>query len=170
MTLQDLFDLLADNPIIILFYFIALPLTAILSCELDRGEHYIVPWKFLYTFLIYAACIPGIFAITLSVYLFLFEGRSILQTDIYTQILPVASMIVTLLFIRKRVDLDRIPGFQKLSGLIVIIFGLMALMWILDRTRIWAITIIPFWVVLLILVGILALIVYGWSKISSSKA
>lgn len=48
-----------------------------------------------------------------------------------------------------------IPGFDKVGGLMMMIAGILALMWILDKTRIFAITLVPFWMVILIVVGLL---------------
>ena len=136
MTLKEFFDLLADNPILILAYFGLIPFTAFIAGMLGKGEGHINPWKYLYSSLIYLVCVPGIFAFTLSVYLFLFERRSIFDTDVYTQILPILSMVATLLIIGKNVSLERIPGFDKLSGLVIMVTTVMTLMWVLDKTRI----------------------------------
>jgi len=171
MTLQDFFDFISEHPAIILFYFIALPLTAFLACIFGRKEGHLSPWKFLYSFLIYGACIPGIFSISLNVYLFLFERQSVLDANLYTQILPIVVMGFTLWFISKNVDLDEIPGFDKLGGLMIMIACILALMWMLDRTRIFAITILPFWTVILIIIGLLIVARLGFkSFFASDKA
>jgi hypothetical protein len=160
MTLGDFFRICSENPGILLFYMIAVPLTALLAWIFGRGEGHISPWKYLYSFLVYLTCIPGIFAITLSIYLVLFEQRSILETNIFTQIVPVISMVVTLVLIRRNVSLDDVPGFGKLSGLIMIITAVIALLWILDRMRIFAITFIPFiWIVVFFLLMMLFVII-----------
>ncbi len=166
MTLQEFFDVCANNPSIILFYFIAVPLTAFLAGVLGKKEGHLSPWKYLYSTLIYLAAVPGIFGITLSVYLFLFERQSIMDTNIYTQIIPVISMILTLFLIRKNVDLDLIPGFEKLSGLLVIIAIVLSLMWILDKTHIFAITVIPFMYVVIMLVVLFVAIWFAWKKVA----
>ncbi len=160
MTLGDFFRICSENPGLLMFYMIAVPLTALLAWIFGRGEGHISPWKYLYSVLVYLTCIPGIFAITLSIYLFLFEHRSILDTNIYTQIVPVISMIVTLILIRRNVSLDVVPGFGKLSGLLMMITAVIVLLWILDRMRIFAITFIPFiWIVVLFLIIMLVAIV-----------
>lgn len=169
MTLQDFFDLLSASPAIIIFYFVALPLTAFLACVFGRNEGHLSPWKYLYSFLIYAACLPGIFSISLNVYLFLFERQSVLDANIYTQILPIIVMGFTLWFISKNVDLDRIPGFDKVGGLMMMIACILALMWMLDKTRIFAITILPFWVVILIVVGLLVVARVGFKGFFASN-
>ena len=160
MTLGDFFKICSENPAILIFYMIAVPLTALLAWIFGRGEGHLSPWKYLYSFLVYLTCIPGIFAMTLSIYLFLFERRSILETNIFTQIVPVISMVITLILIRRNVSLDDVPGFGKLSGLLLVITAVIALLWILDRMRIFAITFIPFiWIVALFLLIMLVVII-----------
>ena len=168
MTLQELFNLIAASPAYVIFYFAIIPFAALLAGLLSKSEGHIAPWNILYSVLIYAVCIPGIFAVTLSVYFFLFERKSILQTDLYTQVLPIVSMVATLLIIRKNVDFDYIPGFDKISGLITMIAATLGIMWFIDRTHIYAITYLRFEVVLLIFFALLLLIRFGWSKLFSA--
>jgi hypothetical protein len=95
MTLGDFFNICAENPAVLIFYALALPLTALLALMFGRGEGHLSPWKYLYSVLIYLACIPGIFAITLSLYVCLFEQHSFMDTKVYTLILPVVSVIAS---------------------------------------------------------------------------
>lgn len=168
MTLQELFNLIADNPDYILFFFFIVPFAALLALILGKGEGHLEPWTYLYSVLIYLACIPGIFAVTLNIYLFLFEKQRILETDIYTQILPIVSMVITILLVRRNVNLDKIPGFDKLSGLIMIISATLGIMWFIDRTRIWVISFIPFQYVVLIFFALLFVIRFGWKRLSAT--
>jgi len=166
MTLREFFEMLSNNPVLIIGFFLLIPITAWVSCFMGRGEGDISPWKYLYSTLIYGVCVPGIFAITLNIYLFLFEQRPILDTDIYTQILPILSMVATLFIIKMNVDLDKIPGFDKLSGLLIMIFVVLAIMWVIDSTRIFVgvFSFMPFWVVLVIFAGALFTVRYGMKK------
>jgi len=165
MTLKDFFELIGNNPFPILAYFLLIPITALIASFLGKGEGHLSPWKYLYSTLIYMVCVPGILAITLSVSFFLFENHSVLETDIYTQILPVISMVATLLLIRKNVELERIPGFGKMSGLIMMILTTLFVMWILDKTRIFVFSSIPFQYVILMFIGLLLIFRIGWSQI-----
>lgn len=167
MTLGDFFDILSQNPAIVYFYFMALPLTALLAGIFGKGEGEITPWKYLYSILVFLAAIPGIFAITLNVYLFMFERQSIMDTQMATQIVPVLSMMLTFYLIRRNVCLDDIPGFDKISGLVMILTALISLMWIAEKTHIIAITFLPFTWVLGIFAILLFLIRFGWKKFLS---
>lgn len=170
MTLEEFFQKIAENPAYIIFFFTLLPLTALIAGWLGKGEGHLTPWKYLYSTLIYLASVPGIFAITLSIYVLLFERGSILQTDVFVQILPIVSMIVTLLIISRNVRLEYIPGFDKLSGLIMVITATLAIMWFLYRTRIIVFTYIPFQYVILIFIVLLVVIRFGWKRLVASDS
>lgn len=167
MTLQQFFDALSANPAIVLFYFIALPLTAFLCGVFGKGEGHISPWKYVYCILLYMAAVPGIFAIFLNVYLFLFERQPVLQMNIYTQILPIIAMVTTFLIIRRNVDLSLIPGFDRISGLVMIVTAVIGAMWLLDRMHIIAITFLPFQYVVLIIIAMLIGIRFGWKQMTA---
>lgn len=167
MTLQELIQVCSANPTIILFCFTAIPLSAGLAMIFGNGQGHLSPWKYLYGFLVYASAIPGIFAITYNIYLFLFERRAIGEANILFQILPIISMMATLYLIRKNVSFDRIPGFDKISGLIMILTSLIAFMWFLEKTHIIAFTIIPFSYLVIGFIVLLVLIRFGWSRLYS---
>ncbi len=133
MTLGDCFTYIGNNPSWVLFYFIAIPFLAFLAWIFGKEEGTNPPWNFLYAGLVYLVAIPGIFAITLNIYLFLFERQPILETNLYSQVLPIGSMVLTFYMIRKNVCFEDIPGFGKLSGLIMILTALIAFMWFLEK-------------------------------------
>ena len=169
MTLQELFDRIAAHPQYVLFFFAVVPLAAWILGSVSRGEGHLSPWKYIYATLIYLASIPGIFAVTLSVYLFLFERRSILQTDPYIQVAPIITMTATLLIIRKNVDLDWIPGFDRLSGLIAMIFAAMVIMWLVDKTHLVVFSYLRFEYVLVIFLLLFLVIRFSWSRFMGGK-
>jgi hypothetical protein len=164
MTLGDFFNMIGENPQIIVFYFVAMPLTAFLAGLLGKNEGHLVPWNYLYSFLIYAVSIPGIFAVSLAIYLFLFEKGSIMKANIYTQVLPVLCMFITYSIIRKNVSFNDIPGFNKISGLIFMLSVLIIFMWVLEKTHLLVITFLPFWQFLLFFVGILVILRFAWMR------
>ncbi|MBP7240352.1 MAG: hypothetical protein KBA14_09005 [Saprospiraceae bacterium] len=167
MTLGEFFEWSGNNPALLLGFFFLVPFLALLALFFSKEEGHLSPWKYLYSVLIYLVAIPGIFAVTLSIYLFLFERRSIMDTNLFTQVLPIVSMLATFILIRKQVDLDLVPGFGKLSGLITIIGVLMVLMWIIDKTHIYSITFMPFWAVILILIAGFLLVWSGLKRLTN---
>ncbi|MBP6183878.1 MAG: hypothetical protein KA479_02995 [Saprospiraceae bacterium] len=162
MTLGDFFTLIGQNPILLIGYYAVVPLTALLAGILGQAEGHLTPWKYLYGSLVYLAAVPGMFALILTLYFWLFERRSILETDLYIQVLPILSMVLTFWLIRWNTPLDKVPGFGKIAGLLIMVFVVLILMWAIDRTHIIAFTYLPFYIVILILIFLLILFRYGW--------
>lgn len=164
MTLGEFFQSCSDNPTTLLFFFIGLPVIALMAGFFGKNEGHLSPWKYLYSTLIYLGAIPGIFAITLSIYMFFFERGSILNANIYTQILPIISMLATFWIIRKNVSFDAIPGFDKINGLIFFLSILIILLWILEKTNIYVFTYMPFFQFLLLFVAMIFLLRFGLKR------
>ena len=164
MTLRELFQHIGENPNFILFYFLIIPVSAVAAGVLGKGEGHLSPWKYLYATLIYLVSVPGIFAVALNAYFFLFQRGDVMQTDVYLQILPIIVMVVTIFLIRRNVDLSLIPGFDKISGLWFMLFATMFLMWLLEKIHIVVFSYLPFQYLLGIFVILFALIYLGWQK------
>ncbi len=166
MTLREFFDYLGAHPLIVVGFFLLIPLIALLAGWMGRGEGHLSPWRYLYSLLVYAVCIPGIFSITLSVYLFLFErGGSIMNLNLLTQVAPALSMILTLGIIRRNTPFESIPGFGKLSSLMMTIGAVFILMYLLDRTHLIAFVRVPVQYLVLIVVGLLVVLRFGFKQL-----
>ena len=165
MTLQDIFNQIGQNPSVVIAFFVGLPLLAFVSLLFSKDESYEKPWPHYYSGIIYMACIPGIFAITLTVYAFLFEGKSLLNVNFFVYFLPIISMIVTLLILRSRLDLDRIPGFDKLSGLLFIIATAFITLLLIQKTRIWVMFHGSVWFLVGVFVVLFLIFRVGWVKL-----
>ncbi|MFN0213521.1 MAG: hypothetical protein ACKVT2_04640 [Saprospiraceae bacterium] len=168
MTLRELFDYLSANPLSIAAYFSILLVTAILAGTLGKGEGHRSPWKYLYSAIVYLVCVPGIFAAALAVYLFLFEqGGSIYNVNLLTQVLPVVAMIVTLNIVGRNVEFDYIPGFGRLTDLIMTIFTVYLMMYLLNRLHLVAWVYVPVQWLLLIIAGLLLVVRLGLKRLTS---
>lgn len=166
MTLREFFDYLSEHPLAIVGYFLLIPLIALLAGWMGRGSGHQSPWKYLYAALVYAVCIPGIFAIALGIYQFLFErGGSILDTNLLTRVIPVISMVLSLGIIRQNASFDQIPGFGKLSSLMMTIGAVFMLMYLLDRTHIIAFVRLPVQYLALVVIGLLLVFRYGFRQL-----
>jgi hypothetical protein len=165
MTLNDLFQFLSENPVYTVGYLVAIPIFAGILGILADDKSGKDPWRYIYMLILYMISIPGIFAITLLIYTFMFEQRSIYDIDLITHFLPIVSMVVTVLVTKRYVNLDDIPGFDKLTGMIMMITVVLILLWILDKTRIIVFTYLPFIYVILILVALLFIFRLGLKKV-----
>lgn len=165
MTIQTLLNLLSEHPLYITAYFLLLPLLAWLTNWISKADGHNPPWVYLYSFIIFSACIPGILSIALSIYFFLFQRGNILNTDVFTQILPVFSMVLTITAVRRNVALENIPGSERISSLVMLICSVLILMYLIDRARIIAWVSIPVGYFLLILIALLLIMRFTLKKI-----
>jgi hypothetical protein len=166
MTLRDFFEAISGQPLLLFLLLVAIPTGAFLV-NLWSGEtaEDIWKWRYVYAGLVYLACIPGIFAVTLNIYLFLFERQSVWTMNLIAQVLPILTMVATLMLIRRKIPFTYIPGFGKLSGFLTLIAAVMGILWFIDRTRIYAITYVPFTYIVIGFVALLLIIRFTWSRI-----
>ncbi len=117
----------------------AIPPVAAWLCGLvhGRGNGGSSPWKYVYSVLVYLACVPGTFAVVLTGYTLFFTRENLLDVNPLVYFLPLVSMVVTLVFIHKNVAFDLVPGFDRLSGLMVMIGCSFVIALAIQKTRIW---------------------------------
>ncbi len=137
MTTRDLIQLAGQHPVGLLLAFVAPPVLAWLAGRghgNEQGKH--APWKYLYALLVYLVCVPGMFAAVITAYTLFFSGESLLDANLLVYFLPLASMVATLVLIRKNVSLDDVPGFDRLTGLMVMVGGSFVIALVIQKTRI----------------------------------
>ncbi len=166
MTLKDLFEYLSSHPNGLVLFSVGIPVLLLLIGFVSGEDGALAPWKYIYSFIIYLVCVPGIFVVMLDVYLFLFERQSVWNINLYTQVLPILTMIVCILIIKRFVSLDDIPGFDRINGLVTMIAALLIMMWFIEKTQIFIFTYMPFSQVLVILVICLVAIRFAWRRLS----
>lgn len=138
MTIEQLFTAVGQYPWVVLGGFSALPVCAWLVGRLherDRGGE--SPWKHLYALLVYLSCIPGVLASVVTGYSLFFVSTNLLQANVLVYFLPIVSMVATLTLIGKNVEFREVPGFDRLSGLIVMIAVSFVIALAVTKTRIW---------------------------------
>jgi hypothetical protein len=166
MTLSNLFAYLSDNPLWVLGYFMGLACVALLIGLIAKAKGHEAPYNYIYSGILYLVSIPGVLAIALMAYTFFFERRSIFDTNIITQILPVLGMLATMFIIKRSVNLSHIPGFNKLGNLVTIIAAGILLLWLLDKMHIVVFSYMPIHYLFLILLAVIAVIRIAWSSMS----
>jgi hypothetical protein len=121
MTLRQLLLLVGAHTQVMAVVLGAPPLAAVVSGLLHkRGAGNDAPWKYVYSAIVYATCLPGLLATVLTSYDLVFRRANLLDMNlVYT--LPIVSMIGTLVIIGRKVDFEPLPGFGRLSGLMAIL-------------------------------------------------
>jgi hypothetical protein len=164
MTLEDLLLQAGQAPWVwvVLGVFLGTPVLAWMLALMhgkDGGRRGPYPW--LYSALVYAVCVPGISVAVILGYMLLFVRRDLLQVNIITTLLPVASMVVTLLIIGRRMRFADIPGFHRLSGLMTLLGVTFALVLVLEKMRIWVVFVGGIGTLVLIVGALFALLKWG---------
>jgi hypothetical protein len=136
MTVRDFLAFSGDNPLILIGIFCGIPvLSFVLGVIHGRYRGGMSPWKYFYSILIYSVCIPGIFASVVTAYSLFFQRENILDVNALAYFLPIVSMIATLMIIGRNVDFEYIPGFDRLSGLMLMIGVSFAIALAVQKTR-----------------------------------
>ena len=137
MTTRDLIQWARQHAVLLLLAFVTPPVLAWLAGRLhgkDQGK--LAPWKYFYSVLVYLVCVPGMFAGVITAYTLFFSGENLLDANLLVYFLPIAAMIATLVLIRKKVSFDEVPGFDRLSGLMVMVGCSFVIALVIQKTRI----------------------------------
>jgi hypothetical protein len=138
MTSRDLVNLAGNYPLVLVAAFLAPPLAAFLLGRMHpRGQGGSAPWKYFSAVLVYLACVPGMFAAVITAYALFFSRENLLDANLLVSFLPIASMVATLVVIRKNVAFDEVPGFDRLSGLMAMVGCSFAIALAVQKTNIW---------------------------------
>ena len=137
MTVRELTQAVGNHPWAMVAALVALPvLTWLLGLLHGKGNGGGAPWKYGYSVLVYVACIPGMFASVLTAYAMFFRNENLLDVNLLVYVLPIVSMIVTLVFIKRSVSFEAVPGFDRLSGLMTLMACSFGLALAIHKTRI----------------------------------
>lgn len=122
MTIQDLIDQLGHYSVFIALYFAIPPLLvwSLGFVAYDR-EGRIMVFDYAYSVLIYLVSIPGVISAVLIGYSLFLVRQNLLDVNFLIYFVPVISMGLSFFLIGRRVSFDRLPGFGRLSGLMMMI-------------------------------------------------
>ncbi len=137
-TIRELVELASNYSAAAAVVLLCIP-AAVLATGLmhGRGRGGSAPWKYLYALLVYLVCVPGMFAAVLTGYMLFFTRENLLDVNFLIYFLPIISMVVTLLLMRRQVNFGEVPGFDRLAGLMTMIGAAFVIVFALSRTRLW---------------------------------
>lgn len=171
MTIRQMFEALGTQPWwVLVLALLAPPLAAsvlsLLHAPEDSGQS---PWRYLYSAIIYAVSLPSILVVTVGGYSLFFDGANLLDMNLLVLGGPLASMALTVHILKgSYVDIDRLPGFGRLMGLIMMIVASSVLALAISRLRI--LVVAGFADLLWLTVGVLVVINLGWGLLVGRSA
>lgn len=135
MTINDLLAAAGRHGALVLAWFVAVPTITWglgrLHTSPRAGATGAIGWG--YAAAIYGAAVPGMLSATLVGYSLLFLRVDLRAVPIVLYFVPIASMIATWAIARRQVALDDVPGFDRLSGLMWLLFLCFAVAFVLNR-------------------------------------
>lgn len=127
------------------------------------------PLAYAWSAVVYAVCVPGIFALTLILYTAFFLRGDMLKLDLLTSLAPVVLMAVTLPLVKRKVSIRALPGIDRLSGLVMILAATFTTFIVLDRLRVMVVFHGSIWTMLALGVGLFLLFRFGWNRLTGSR-
>jgi len=157
MSVQDFIEWISKYPFWVSTYFVLIPgIPVFIGMLQEKGEYRgeKPPWRHVYAALIYLTTFPGVCAAVLTAYSIFFTRKNLLEVNALVYLLPIASMILTYHLIGQRARFSRLPGFDRLSGLLTLTALTFLILLVLYKLRI----IVGFFANIFVLVFLAALI------------
>lgn len=165
MTIQDIINWIDSHPWMVFGYLLFLIIAALLIVS-NINDKKVSQMKYMMSAIVFGVTIPGILALLLSAYSLLMLRSSLLSVSILVYFLPIVAMVVTLTILNKKVHLKQIPGFDRLSGLMVLIAVTFFIMFALQRTYFGVIFMGSIFQLLLVFVVLFLVLKFAWGRLT----
>jgi len=166
MTIQNLIDWFDTNQNLTLIYFasmILLSLLVILIVNVNNAKSL----KYVMSMIVFGVTIPGVLSVILILYALLMQRTNILEVGVVTYFVPIVAMIISLVILNRKVSMGEIPGFGKLSSLIVMIGIAFGIVFVLQKTYFGVLFIGGFTQLILVFAVLLIIIKFAWSRLTT---
>ncbi len=166
MSIQDLIDFFNNYQYYVLGYFIVILFFSLMANIIVSSKN-INTLKYIMSILVYSVTIPGMLALFLLLYNILFLKTNILKVSIISYFAPIIAMIITIVILNQKVKMNRLPGFNKLSSLFVMISIAFGIIFVLQRSY-FGVLILGSFTHLIIVFAILMIILrFSWNRFSN---
>jgi len=160
------------DPLPIVFYFLAIPILAVILNWVTKGEAHKSPWNYVYSTLVFLVCVPGTFSVVLCIYSMFIDPQSMLNVNALVYFLPIISMIATVMIVKQNIQMRAVPGFDKLSSLVALLAVTFVAILLIQKMRILTVFFGSIWHLggLFLILFVVMRIVWGRFMSSSDKA
>jgi len=170
MTIKQLIGALGEYNLFILIAFAIIPCAAFAYGKLVGKEKAIQsPHKYIYSILIYLSSVPGIFSAVLCLYTLFILRANFLEVNVVIYFAPLVSMIATIILIKRNVDLDYVPGFDRLYGLFIVLGVSFTIALIILQTRIFLFFGSSITALIVFIIILYVFLQWGMDKITGKK-
>lgn len=163
MHLNELIVFLTQDKMALGVYFLLIPVCTLLLSKVAIGaKAEEAPYRYLYSILIYAICIPGVFSGTIWGYSMFFEQHALTDLNIFVYYLPLAAMLGTIGLLYKKVSIRALPWFGELYELLLLIAIAFGTLLLLMKSEL-----VPFsalWQLLVFFMAFFSILKLGWER------
>jgi hypothetical protein len=169
MTLQSLFTLFVEYRAAVLLLLFFAPWLALGLCIAIPGRR---EEPFILNFNLAMACLSLLMAVGYLMYATNTGGwtRVVQEADLLLMLAPCYYVGVSLWVTRQRLPLDQVPAFRAMQGLALIGAGYLGVAWFLSKVRFLIFSYLPFPVLLLLFLGLVAVIYMGYLRLTGKDA
>ncbi|WP_163831927.1 hypothetical protein [Spartinivicinus ruber] len=164
MSVNELLSLIAEYRLVIVSYFVSLPVVSFVLLLIYKRTTQLNWIDYLLSGIVYLASIPGIISFSLIFYTLFIIRDNLLEVDALVYFLPVISMVLVFIQVARKTDYDRLPGFGRLSGLMLLMLLTCLMILVLQRFHFF----IGFFASIESLV-VIAIVIFALFKFASAK-
>lgn len=162
MTTREILLALGQSPTLLALMLGGPSLLAIVLGWLHpRGKGGRGPVKYGYSLAVYSACIFGVAALVIDAYTLAFTRENLLDANFLVTIAPIVAMVTTLGLVSRNVDFRALPGFDRLSGLVLMLAATFASVILVSKTNFVVLFHGSFWNLVLVAVGVFLMLKFG---------
>lgn len=155
------------HPHAVIIYMICIPALALIAALFAGTRPERTPVRYIFSILMYATCVPGVLAVVLTGYALLIMRTDILQVNALVYFLPILSMALTIAITNRVIRMSGIPGFNRLSGFMLLIGVSFVLVFILQRMFFGVVFFGTMQSLLILFAVIFILLKLGWERLST---
>ncbi len=165
MSIQDLIDFFNNYQYYVLGYFIVILFFSLMANIIVSSKN-INTLKYIMSILVYSVTIPGMLALFLLLYNILFLKTNILKVSIISYFAPIIAMIITIVILNQKVKMNRLPGFNKLSSLFVMISIAFGIIFVLQRSYFGVLILGSFTHLIIVFAVLMIILRFSWNRFS----
>lgn len=127
MSVNEFLNYLASHTTWLLGFFALVPAAAFLLSMVYRPLAKRTATDYILSTLIYLAAVPGMFSSILVCYSLFFSRQDLLNVNVVLYFLPILTMAFVFVVIGRKADMNKLPGFDSLAGLMILlalVFGI----------------------------------------------
>ena len=165
MTLQTLFTWFVTYRYLVLLLLFFAPWLALGLCVAIPGRR---EEPFILSFNLGMACLSLLMAIGYWVYATSHGGlaRVIQEADILLLLAPCYYVGVSLWITKQRLPLEQVPAFRAMQGLALLGVSYLGIAWFLSKIRFLVFSYVPFSFLVLLLLGLLGVMYFGYLRLT----